>query len=82
MHTVKLQLEDKLYVNILSRGIDIQERFKTFLLGVVDDGYPIITSEEAVKRVQKAVREVENGEADLLGQDEQDNEMNAFMKTL
>ena len=57
MQTIKLQLEDSLYENILNSGIDVQAKFKEFLFDLVDDGYPSITTEEAKKRVSEAVED-------------------------
>ena len=57
MHTIKLQLEDNLYKNILENGIDIQVKFKEFLFDLVDDGYPSLSIEEAKKRVNEAVED-------------------------
>ena len=57
MQTIKLQLEDNLYKNILNSGIDVQAKFKEFLFDLVDDGYPSISMEEAKKRVSEAVED-------------------------
>jgi hypothetical protein len=57
MQTIKLQLEDNLYENILKSGIDVQAKFKEFLSDLVDDGYPSISMEEAKKRVNEAVED-------------------------
>ena len=57
MQTIKLQLEDNLYENILHNGIDIQAKFKEFLSDFIDDGYPSISTEEAKKRVSEAVED-------------------------
>ena len=37
MQTIKLQLEDNLYKNVLNSGIDVQAKFKEFLFDLVDD---------------------------------------------
>ena len=57
MQTIKLQLEDNLYKNILNSGIDIQAKFKEFLFELVDDGYPFVTTQEAKDRVGNAVED-------------------------
>lgn len=57
MQTIKLQLEDNLYNNIVNSGIDVQAKFKDFLFDLVDDGYPSISMEEAKKRVSEAVED-------------------------
>lgn len=57
MQTIKFQLEDNLYKNVINSGIDVQAKFKEFLLDLVDDGYPSISTEEAKNRVSKAVQD-------------------------
>lgn len=61
MQTITLQLDDSLYEKITSKGIDIQEQFEAYLFEVADDGFPTITTEEAKKRVSKAVEDYRNG---------------------
>jgi hypothetical protein len=56
--------------------------FVKFVKLSLDDGYPTITKQEAQKRVTQAVEEVKNGRAKLLNQDEYDEDMNEFMKSL
>ena len=56
--------------------------FMKFVKLSLDDGYATITKEEATKRVSQAVDEVKNGSAKLLTQDEYDEDMNEFMKSL
>jgi len=47
MHTIKLQLEDDVYDDIVKKGIDMQSKFKEFLHLLVNDSYPaIITMDE------------------------------------
>jgi polyhydroxyalkanoate synthesis regulator phasin len=57
LQTIKLQLEDNLYENILNSKIDVQAKFQEFLLELVDDGYLSISTEEAKKRVSDAVED-------------------------
>ncbi len=57
MQTIKLQLDDNVYEEIVQSGIDIKAKFKEFLMDFVDDGYPAITAEEAKKRVSEAVED-------------------------
>jgi len=61
MHTIKLQVEDSEYQDLVQKGIDIQSKFKEFLLDFADDGYAKITTEEAKKRISEAVEEYRNG---------------------
>jgi hypothetical protein len=57
MQTIKIQLEDTVYQNIVKSGVDIQAKIKEFLLDFVDDGYPAISTEEAKKRVADAMED-------------------------
>jgi len=56
--------------------------FVKFVKLSLDDGYTTITKEEATKRVSQAIDEIKNGSAKLLTQDEYDEDMNEFMKSL
>jgi len=56
--------------------------FVDFMKLSLDDGYPTLSSEEAKKRVAQAIEEVKNGTANLLSEDEYDEDMNEFMKSL
>lgn len=56
--------------------------FTDFIKLSLDDGFPTLTAEEASKRVAQAIEEVKNGSANLLSQDEYDEDMNEFMKSL
>jgi len=60
MQTLKIELEDSVYQNVLQSGIDIQEKVREFLFELVDDGYPAITTQEAKKRVSDAINRYEN----------------------
>jgi len=70
MHTIKLQLDDNLYEEMVQSGIDIKEKFQEFLTHYVDDGYPDISTEEAKKRVSQAVERYENGSGTYLNEEE------------
>lgn len=66
-------------------GSDTQTLLKDFVAFMklsLDDGYPTLSKEEAKKRVTQAIEEIKNGEASLLSQNEYDEEMNEFMKSL
>ncbi len=66
-------------------GNDTQSLLNDFVKFVklsLDDGYPAITKEEATLRVSQAIEEVKNGSAKLLTQDEYNEDMKEFMKSL
>ena len=61
MQTIQLQVEDKIYEEIKSKGIDINHKLQDFLYDLVDDGYPAISEDEAKQRVSDAVDRYRNG---------------------
>ena len=66
-------------------GGDTQSLLKDFVQFMklsLDDGYPALSGEEAKKRVAEAIEEVKSGNANLLNQDEYDEDMEEFMKSL
>ena len=82
MQTIKIELEDHIYKKVVDSGVNLQERFKEMIYDFLDDGYPAITTEEAKRRVAKAVKDVRNGSATLLTQEEYDKDMDSFLKSL
>ncbi|MDF1878811.1 hypothetical protein JHD46_04060 [Sulfurimonas sp. SAG-AH-194-C20] len=66
-------------------GNDTQSLLKDFMKFVklsLDDGYPVISKNEAKSRVEDAIAQVKNGTAKLLSQNEYDEDMKEFMKSL
>ena len=57
MAFISLEIEDSLYQNIKRQGIDIQSKIQEFLENLQDDGYPDITTDEAIQRVHESVTE-------------------------
>ncbi len=82
MQTIKIELEDHIYKRAIDSGVNLQEKFKEMIYDVLDDGYPAITTEEAKRRVAKAVKDVRDGSAILLTQEEYDKDMDKFLKSL
>ena len=82
MQTIKIELEDHIYKRVIDSGVNLQEKFKEMIYDFLDDGYPAITTEEARKRVAKAVKDVRGGSAILLTQEEYDKDMDKFLKSL
>ena len=70
MQTIKLQLEDNTYRNIVQKGINIQEKFKEFITDLAQDSYPSVSSKEAEHRVTKAVENYQNGTMKTIAHDE------------
>ena len=82
MQTIKIELEDHIYKRVIDSGVNLQEKFKEMIYDFLDDGYPAITTEEARKRVVKAVKDIRDGNAILLTQEEYDKDMDKFLKLL
>ena len=55
MQTIQLQIEDDIYDELKSKGIDINHKLQHFLYDLLDDGYPAISEDEAKQRVSNAV---------------------------
>ena len=82
MQTIKIELEDSLYENIVAKGIDIQSKIKEFIYETMDDGYPAISFEEAKQRVADAVERYKTGKGTYYTEEEYEKEMNAFFDLL
>ncbi len=82
MHTIQLQLQDDVYEDIKKRNINIQAKFREFLFNMMDDGYPAISSDEAKKRVSKAVDEYYSASGEFVNSDDYEDQMNEFTKSL
>ncbi|MFA7501156.1 MAG: hypothetical protein WCY85_09165 [Sulfurimonas sp.] len=61
MQTIHLQVEDDIYDELKSKGIDINHKLQDFLYDLLDDGYPAISEDEAKQRVSDAVDRYRNG---------------------
>ncbi|WP_297485551.1 hypothetical protein [Sulfurimonas sp.] len=82
MRTLKIELEDSVYQNVVQSGIDVQEKVKEFLFELVDDGYPAITTDEAKKRVVDAVKKYQHRTGTYLNEQEYENHMHKYMQSL
>lgn len=80
---VTINIQDSLYQNVLSSGVDIQSKFNEFLSEFVsDDSYPSISEKQANQRVQKALDDYESNK-DLFLDDVQSRErMSNFISRL
>ena len=68
MQTIQLQLQDELYEDILSKGIDINHKIQDFLYSLVDDEYKTIATDEAKQRVSDAVDRYNNDTGTYINQ--------------
>ena len=70
MQTIKIEIEDSLYENLVAKGIDIQSKIKEFIYETIDDGYPAISFEEAKQRVADAVERYKTGKGTYYTEEE------------
>lgn len=81
MHTLTLNINDSFYNQFLS-FLNQHKQNVDLLEDIADDGYPSISFAEAQMRVKNAVEEYKSGKATLLNQEEYEQEMSKFMRSL
>jgi len=86
-HMLTLQIQNKEIENFIDKryGTDTQslwQDFSAFVKVSLADNYPSIDADEAKRRVEKALKEIEDGTATMLSQEAYDKEMQTFMKSL
>ena len=83
MQTIQLQIEDDIYDEITSKGIDIHHKLQDFLYDLLDDGYVAISEDEAKQRVSDAVDRYRNGTGTYTLYDKSFvNEMEEYIQSL
>lgn len=84
MQTINLSIDNDIYEDIKTAGIDIQKKFNEFLaqFAFVDDGYPAIGTEEARRRVANAVNEYKMDKGTYFSEDEYVTKMSSIMEKL
>jgi hypothetical protein len=83
MHTIQLQIQDDIYDELKSKGIDINNKLQEFLLNLADDGYPSISTQEAKQRVSDAVDRYRNGTGKYTPYDKNfTDEMESYIQSL
>ena len=70
MQTIQLEIDDELYESIKDSHINLQSKFKEFLLSLTDDGFPAISTDEAKKRVDDAMTSYKDGSMQTVSHDE------------
>ncbi|MEA2028979.1 MAG: hypothetical protein U9N49_08385 [Campylobacterota bacterium] len=70
MQTIQLQIDDDIYESLTQQGIDLKAKVYELIDGLVDDGYPSISTQEAKKRVADAVERYRSGEGDYYDENE------------
>jgi hypothetical protein len=80
MQAIQIDIENNIYNEIKQQGIDIQERVKEFIYGLVDDGYPAISSHQAQSRVRNAAEQYKDGTMQTISHDEAWNQIESFTK--
>lgn len=83
MHTIQLQIQDDIYDELISKGIDINHKLQEFVFSLVDDGYPSISTDEAKKRVADAVNRYRDGTGNYTSYNQNFvDEMERYIKSL
>ena len=82
MQTIQLQIEDDIYDELKSKGIDINHKLQDFLYDLLDDGYPAISEDEAKQRVSDAVNRYRNGTGNYTSAKDYEIKMEKFMDGL
>ena len=83
MQTIQLQVEDDVYDELKSKGIDINHKLQDFLYDLLDDGYPAISEDEAKQRVSDAVDRYRSGTGVYTPYDKKfTNEMEEYIQSL
>lgn len=70
MHTIQLEIQDDIYDELKSKGVDINHKLQDFLHDLVDDAYPSISTDEAKQRVSDAVNRYRDGTGTYASSDE------------
>ena len=82
MHTINLQIQDDLYEAISNKGLDINNKIKEFLLTLVDDSYPSISTDDAKLRVNDAMQRYKNQTGSYLNQEQYSTHMSNKLNNL
>jgi len=82
-----LQIENQEIEHFVDRyyGEDTQSLWRDFVAFVrvsSKDGYPAISAEEARTRVEQALRDIDDGQAEMLSAERYEQEMAQFMDRL
>ena len=82
---ISLNIQNDVYRKLVNAGVDMQSKFNDYLSIIADtkDTY-LISQQFKDDKVyfQEALREVEDGKIVLLSQEEYDEDMNEFIKSL
>lgn len=82
MQTIQLQVDDDIYDELKSKGIDINHKLQDFLYDLIDDSYPSISEDEAKQRVSDAVDRYRNGTGSYTSAKDYEIKMGKFIDGL
>ena len=83
MRTLQFEIQDDIYQDILTKGINIQMQFKEFLHNLLnEDTINTIDTYEARKRVSKAMDRYKNGTGEYLDEKEYSTHINNTLQNL
>jgi len=82
---ISLNIQDDVYQKLMNAGVDMQSKFNDYLSIIANKKDTYLNSQQFLDDktyFHEALREVEDGEVELLSQEEYDKDMNEFMKSL
>ncbi len=82
---ISLNIQDDVYQKLVNAGVDMQSKFNDYLSIIANKKDTYLNSQQFIDDkiyFNEALREVENGEVELLSQEDYDKDMNEFMKSL
>jgi len=82
MRTIQLQIDDDLYEELIDHGVNFKAEIGSFLRGLVDDGYPTVTTQEGRKRVAEAVERYRSGKGIYMDSDAYEKHNTDFLLAL
>ena len=82
---ISLNIQDDVYQKLVNAGVDMQSKFNDYLSVIANKKDAYLNSQQFQDDktyFHEALQEVEAGEVELLSQEEYDEDMNEFIKSL
>jgi len=82
---ISLNIQDDVYQKLVNAGVDMQSKFNDYLSIIANKKDTYLNSQQFQDDkiyFHQALQEVENGEVELLSQEEYGKDINEFMKSL
>jgi len=82
---ISLNIQDDVYQKLVNAGVDMQSKVNDYLISLVskkDDYMNSLEFQEDKAYFHQALEDIESGRTELLTQEQYDNEMELFEKSL